>query len=142
MRFERAAGGVVFRPERETSSILLVLDRFGRWTFPKGHVEHGESDEEAALREIEEETGVSGRVVDELPATRYRFLPPGEAEEVEKEVRYFLVRATGGEPRPRPGETREVRWFRPEEVGGLAQYPNNRPVLEAALAALRAGAGR
>ncbi|MDI3316090.1 MAG: NUDIX domain-containing protein [Bacillota bacterium] len=141
MRFERAAGGVVFLPGREVPSILLVLDRFGRWTFPKGHVEHGESDEEAALREIEEETGVTGQVVDELAAVRYRFLPAGASEEVEKEVRYFLVRATGGDPRPREGETREVRWFRPDEVGGLPQYPNNRPVLEAALEALGGEAG-
>lgn len=141
MRVERSAGGVVFRPEGETPSILMVLDRFGRWSFPKGHVEPGESDEEAALREIEEETGVSGRVVGDLAVTRHRFLA-ADREEVEKEVHYFLVEATGGEARPLEGETRRVGWFRPEECARLDQYPNNRRVLEAALEALGGGGRR
>jgi 8-oxo-dGTP pyrophosphatase MutT (NUDIX family) len=143
MRQERSAGGVVFRGEGSEAEILLVLDRFGRWTFPKGRVEGGESDEEAALREIEQETGVQGQVIGSLPTVRYRYLVADdpEPEMVEKEVRYFLVRAEAGELRRLPGETRVVRWLGPREAERLLLYEGNRPVLEAARAMLE-GRGR
>lgn len=129
-----SAGGVVFRRVDGRVELLLVLDRFGRWALPKGHLEAGEGPEDAALREIREETGIDGRLVEALPATTYHFRDTHGV--VEKTVHYYLVEAVGGEPVPQPGEVEAVRWFAPAEVEGLRQYENNREIIRNALARL------
>ncbi len=129
--FHRDASGV---------RILLIQDRFGRWSLPKGHLEEGETAVQAALREVEEETGIKGVVRAALPATRYFFHDRGEL--VEKTVHYFLIEAAGGAARPQAGEIAAVGWFGPDEVEGLAHYENNRPVLRAALDLIGVGGGR
>lgn len=131
MRQELSAGGLVFRRDGGRLEILLIRDRFNHWTLPKGHPDSGETPEQAALREILEETGIQGRIVGELPTTQYDFYHRGS--QVTKTVRYFLVEATGGGLRPQEGEVVEVRWFKPAEVAGLRQYDNNRPILARAL---------
>lgn len=131
-----SAGGVVFRRVHGRVELLLMLDRFGRWTLPKGHLEAGEGPEEAALREIREETGIDGRVVAVLPATAY-YLRDQQGP-VQKKVHYYLVEAVGGEAVPQPGEVEAVRWFAPGEIGGLRQYENNREIIQGALARLGA----
>ncbi len=128
---ERSAGAVVFRRGPDGVQLLLIKDRFGRWSLPKGHVEAGETPAEAAVRELREETGVGGRIVGELPGTRY-FFRRG-ADSVEKEVAYFLAEAVEGTPNPQAGEIEEVRWVTPAEIRDLPQYDNNVPVLRAAL---------
>lgn len=84
---ELGAGGVVFNAKRE---VLLLRDRMGFWVFPKGHPEPGESLEEAAVREVWEETGVRAEVLLPLYPTRY-VNPKG----VEREVHWFLMRGRG-----------------------------------------------
>lgn len=126
-----SAGGVVYRRGEGGLQVLLIRDRFGRWTVPKGHVEEGERPEEAALREIREETGITGRVVAALPPTTYYFRHRGVL--VRKTVHHFLVEAVGGELRPQEEEIADARWFAPEEIAALPQYDTNRGVLQAAL---------
>ena len=72
---------------------LLIEDRYSRWTLPKGKREKGETNEETALREIREETGVSGRILRPLTTVHYRYFHP-DFGDVEKEVHYYLVEAT------------------------------------------------
>ncbi len=126
-----SAGGVVFRRTARGVEVLLILDRFGRWTLPKGHLEPGEGPEEAALREIREETGIMGRLVEPLPPTVYVFRD--RRETVEKTVHYFLVEAVEGEITAQKGEVEAVRWFPAAEIPSLRQYENNRDVLRRAL---------
>lgn len=126
-----SAGGVVFRREDGTARLLLIRDRFGRWTLPKGHVEPGERPEETALREVREETGIEGRVVAPLPPTTYFYRERGEL--VRKTVLYYLIEATGGQLAPQEREVEDARWFAPEAIEGLPQYENNREVLRRAL---------
>lgn len=126
-----SAGGVVYQRTQKGLELLLIRDRFGRWTLPKGHLEEGEGYGEAALREIREETGIEGRLVGPLPDSTYYFNDHGKR--VRKTVRYYLVAAMGGEPVPQEEEVAEVRWFPAEDVSDLHQYDNNRPVIEAAV---------
>lgn len=138
---EVSAGGLVFRGRNpEETEILLIRDRYGWWTLPKGHVEPEESPREAAVREIFEETGIEGEVVAVLPAVQYTFWAQGRR--IEKNVHYYLVRATGGRAVPQIEEIDQVRWYRWETVAELKQYPNNRPILAAARQLLLQGAGR
>src|SRR5262245_43782574 len=78
-----AAGGVVVRNGRVA---LIHRPKYDDWTIPKGKLERGESFEEAALREVEEETGIRCRLLQELPSTEYR-----DAKNRQKLVRYWLM---------------------------------------------------
>ncbi|WP_243028051.1 NUDIX hydrolase [Thermus albus] len=120
---ELGAGGVVFNPRGE---VLLLRDRMGFWVFPKGHLEPGESLEEAAVREVWEETGVRAEALVPLFPTRY-VNPKG----VEREIHWFLMRGEG-EPRLEKGMS-GLGWFTPEEARDLLSFPEDLRLLEVAL---------
>jgi 8-oxo-dGTP pyrophosphatase MutT (NUDIX family) len=106
-------------PYRRTSAgplFLVVRTKGGkRWTFPKGHVETGESWRDAALRELLEEGGVQGNA-EPKPFTTYRYPPTRPAASRDSLVRAFLVEFTT-ETRPAPAEvSREPQWLAPEEA--------------------------
>lgn len=81
------AGGVVFNPKKE---VLLIRDRLGYWCFPKGHVDRGENLEQTALREVEEETGIVGKVKAELSTTQYT-----NNKGIARQIHWFLMRGKG-----------------------------------------------
>jgi 8-oxo-dGTP diphosphatase len=123
----RAAGGVVHRTDGDGAVDVLLVHRprYDDWTLPKGKLIAGESDEAAALREVEEETGLRCELGDELPSTRYRD-KSGRA----KVVRYWTMRPLGGEFRPHD-EVDEIRWLPVEEADGVLSYPRDREILKA-----------
>lgn len=116
----RAAGGIVVRDGR-----VLVVHRLRHedWSFPKGKLEPGESWEVAALREVEEETGLRCELGDELGRTHY------DVAEDPKEVRYYRL-TCAGEPRAQ-NEVDEVRWATPAEARVLLTYAYDRQLLDA-----------
>jgi 8-oxo-dGTP pyrophosphatase MutT (NUDIX family) len=119
-----AAGGVVVRDGR----VLLVhRPRYDDWTLPKGKLDKGESFEDAALREVEEETGVRCTLGRELPGTMYM------VEDRPKIVRYWLMEPESEIPFVPNDETDEVRWVSREEAMGMLSYDRDRDVLAAAL---------
>ena len=113
----------------------------GLWVLPKGMIDAGESGEAAALREVEEETGVRGRLLGKLGDTRYWF--NWEGERVFKIVSFFLVRYEGG----RLGDIREefrhevaeVRWLPLADAPTLLAYGGERQMASRAIAVLEAG---
>lgn len=130
-----SSGGVVFRKCGAEAEILLILDRFGLWALPKGHQEPEETLEETALREIKEETGISGIIVDRLETTEYQFTSEDEA--VIKTVHFFLVEAQGimssaDELVLNPAEVSQARWVSLETAVEAIGYANLAPVVEAA----------
>lgn len=88
---ERAAGGLVVRGTPGNREVLCIDDMYGRMTFPKGHLEHKERWEEAAMREIEEETGIRTRILAPLGRVEYPVLRNGR--HIRKQVRFFLLEA-------------------------------------------------
>jgi 8-oxo-dGTP diphosphatase len=114
----RAAGGILFRDGR----VLLVhRPKYDDWSFPKGKLEPGESWEDAAVREVEEETGLACEVGPEVGRTHY------EVRGEPKEVRYFRM-AGSGEARAR-NEVDEVRWLTPAEADVLLVHDYDRALL-------------
>lgn len=136
---EVSAGGVVYRKRHGGLEILMIEDRYGKMTFPKGKQEPGETIEETALREIAEETGVRGRIVRPLAVVRYQYVHPREGKTVDKEVHYFLVEATDGAVCPQVEEINEAQWLAPHEAWQRQRehgYDNNVDVLTKAYAYL------
>jgi 8-oxo-dGTP pyrophosphatase MutT (NUDIX family) len=126
----RAAGGVVVRGDRDGREVALVhRPRYDDWTFPKGKVIAGERDEEAALREVREETGIDAEILRELPSVDYT-----HRSGAVKSVRYWLMRETGGTFDPND-EVDRLRWLPPAEAATLLTYGRDRAVLDAAVSA-------
>ncbi len=114
----RAAGGVVVRDGR----VLLVhRARYDDWSLPKGKLEPGETWEQAAVREVAEETNLRAKVEKALGSTRY------EVGGRPKEVRWFRM-ATDDEPVAR-AEVDEVRWVPLEDAAAALTYPGERDLL-------------
>jgi 8-oxo-dGTP pyrophosphatase MutT (NUDIX family) len=117
----RAAGGVVVRDGSGTPELVVVhRPRYDDWTLPKGKARPGESDEDCALREVEEETGLRCELEAELESLRYR-----DSAERPKIVRYWLMRPVGGVLRP-ANEVDEARWLPVEEAARLLTYERDR----------------
>lgn len=139
---ETSAGGLVVRRDGGTVEAALIgrLDRHGtlRWLLPKGHVEPGESVAQAAVREIAEETGISGHVIDELGIVDYWFTA-GDRR-VHKTVHHFLLDADAGELCADDVEVDEVAWVPVAEVAVRLSYLDERR-LAARVPELLAGRG-
>jgi ADP-ribose pyrophosphatase YjhB (NUDIX family) len=105
------------------------------WTIPKGHLETGESPEDAAVREVREETGIEAVVEGLLGDVTYHFGRQdarGERERVLKRVRFFLMRACGGRFADRDAEMDYVRWFPLPEAERSLTYENERALVRRA----------
>ena len=120
----KASGGVVWRRgERGLEVALVHRPKYDDWSFPKGKLDPGETWEDAALREVQEEIGLSCRLGHELPPTAYRD-PKGRA----KVVRYWLMEPLDGEF-VRSGEVDEMRWMPAGEAGRMLTYDHDRELL-------------
>ena len=131
---ETSAGGlVVDRTAGEPRAALIGrLDRRGRllWSLPKGHLEEGESAVEAAVREVEEETGIRGRVVAPLGTVDYWFV--AEDRRIHKTVHHYLLEAAGGELSDTDVEVDEVAWVPLTELRNRLAYAGERRLAETA----------
>ena len=85
-----SAGGIVLKKEKSEIKVLLVQHSKHRgWDFAKGHLEKGETNEQAAIREVEEETGVKGKILEKAGKTQYFFSQDGE--KILKTVNFFFM---------------------------------------------------
>ncbi|UFJ43168.1 NUDIX domain-containing protein [Brevibacillus humidisoli] len=131
-----SAGGVVYTRRDGQLLLLMIEDRFGKISLAKGKQEPGETLEETALREIEEETSVRGKLVRKLEIVSYTYRDPQTGQQVEKEVHYYLVEALTDRLAAQIEEITAVSWFQPLEAWEQQQsrgYDNNSSVLQTAL---------
>lgn len=140
---EVSAGAVVVRgAENGTIDVLLIEDSYGNWGFPKGHVEAGETSEDAALRECSEETGLTSlRTIAPIGTTDWYFRSGGGL--VHKFCDYFLLETpAGSEALPQHGEgIRACSWLNPDDAVARITYANARTVLQTGLALERERSG-
>ena len=125
-----AAGGVLVRPGPDGPVEVLVVHRpkYDDWSFPKGKLQRGETHEEAAVREVEEESAVTGRLVRELEPDFYTD-PLGRW----KRVRYWLMDPVTVRTFEPSAEVDEIRWLPEEDAAELLSHSHDRRVLEEAL---------
>ncbi len=135
-KIERSAGGVVARRIEGSVHFLLIRDPYGRWGLPKGHLEGEESAEEAAAREVREETGLDEIVLGPpLGTIDWYFSLRGEV--IHKFCDYFLMTSNEGVPAPEVEEgITECVWLPVEEAIQTVEYDNARQVVRKAAEAL------
>lgn len=133
-RSELSAGGVVYRRDEDAIDLALAARRTRRgqlaWGLAKGAIEQGESDEQAAVREVLEETGLEAEVEADLGDIRYFYV--WEGVRVRKRVHFFLMHATGGDVANHDSEMEDVRWFPLRTAIKRAAYKGEREVIERA----------
>jgi 8-oxo-dGTP diphosphatase len=124
-----AAGGVVLRRDHDRRVRIAVIHRpkYMDWSLPKGKLEEGEGWLEAALREVEEETGLRCEASVELPSTSYL-----DRKARRKLVRYWLMEPVSGDFEPH-GEVDELRWVTPDEANRLLTYEHDKEIVHEAL---------
>ncbi len=139
MEREFSAGGVLVRRLRGRWWVAAIRPAGrppGLWALPKGRIDPGEGAEEAAVREVREETGVDGVPLGKLADVRYVYT--WEGERIFKVVSYFLLRYRRGRLAPDPAEVDEARWLPLEDAPSLLAYGGERDAARKALAALEA----
>ncbi|MFZ2177613.1 MAG: NUDIX hydrolase [Rhodococcus sp. (in: high G+C Gram-positive bacteria)] len=134
---ETSAGGLVVDgldgpQEKLCAALIGRTDRRGRllWSLPKGHIEQGETPEQTAIREVEEETGIRGSVLASLGSIDYWFVTDGRR--IHKTVHHYLLRYLGGELSDEDVEVTEVAWVPLEELGSRLAYADERKLAEIA----------
>ncbi len=125
-KWEKSCGAVVRRKQEDGNwEYLLVRHNAGHWSFPKGHVEEGESEADTALREIREETGL----LVELDASFRRTVTYSPSPGVMKDVIFFLARPVGGEEKRQEEEIAELAWLPFQDALSTITFPTDRDVL-------------
>lgn len=110
-----SAGGIVVRNDKDGPCILVTQHSGHKgWDFPKGHIESGESSQVAALREVEEETGIKAEVVERIGDTKYFYYESGE--KVFKTVIFFLMKYVGEGEATTAFEVSDMEWLPVGEV--------------------------
>ena len=134
---EVSSGGIVIDFEDSSFPVAIIAryNRGGRleWCLPKGHPEGEESNEEAAVREIEEETGIARRILAPLGSVDYWFTVTNYR--VHKTVHHFLLQATGGEltiENDPDHEAVDVAWVPLNVLGKRLSFPNERRIADLA----------
>ena len=130
MVWEKSCGALVVRREGDNYYILMIRHKpKGNRSFPKGHMEAGETEYATALREVMEETSSQIAIVSDFRATVNYSPSPG----VMKEVVYFLAFTTSPSIKPREGEIAEVEWIPLEQAEGCLTHENDKTVFRAAM---------
>lgn len=130
---EVSAGGLVIN-ESGTKGLLIGrrdLKDASRerllWSLPKGHIEAGETPEQAAIREVAEETGIQSEISRELGIIDFWFM--AEGKRIHKTVHHYLFREVGGKLAPQVSEVDDVGWFPLEEIISLLAYPDEKKLI-------------
>lgn len=134
MKFEFSAGGVLYKREKDKTLILVAQhSQHHGWVFPKGLIGDtikGEKKEETAVREVEEETGILGKIEKELNPVTYWYQFKGE--KIKKTVYYFLMRYVSGDTTKHDDEMENVEWLDFNEAGKRLTYKSDKRVWEEA----------
>ena len=134
MSYEKSCGAVVFRKYHGNIELLLIKHVVGgHWSFPKGHVEAGETEEQTALREIKEETGIDV----ELITTFRKAVSYSPKRDTTKDVIYFLGKAKTFQYTPQEEEIAQIKWVEINLAHSFLTYDNDKQLVNKAKPIIR-----
>lgn len=126
MQHEKSCGAIVYRKFHGNIELLLIKNQNGgHWSFPKGHVEEGETEEETAVREIMEETGIEVM----LDTSFRRVITYSPKKETTKDVIYFLAKAVTYDYTPQEEEIAQIKWVEINHAASILSYDNDRQLV-------------
>ena len=135
---QTSAGGVIFKKNDNTVQVILISVRNGQaWGLPKGIINKGETAEEAALREVSEETGLTGRIIDKLGDINYWYYIKEENIKCRKTVHFYLMEYVSGDTADHDIEVDEAVWFSLETALEKVSFKGDRAMVEKAVERLR-----
>ncbi|OGL39664.1 MAG: hypothetical protein A3C43_03255 [Candidatus Schekmanbacteria bacterium RIFCSPHIGHO2_02_FULL_38_11] len=133
---EISSGGVIFKKSGNSFEIALISKRKGKiWCLPKGHVEEGEHLTETAVREVKEETGLTGEVLDKIGDIIYWYSnkdKKGDLIKIFKRVYFFLIKYINGETQNHDLEVEDVQWVTIEKACKILSYNTEKGIVEKA----------
>ncbi len=130
---EISAGGLVIDSSGTKGLLIGRIDLKDQsrekllWSLPKGHIESGESPEQAAIREVKEETGIDSEILKSLGVIDFWFMAGGKR--IHKTVHHFVFREKGGRISPQVSEVDDVRWFPLDEIVERLAYPDEKKLI-------------
>lgn len=130
---EVSAGGLVVDASGTKGLLIGRLDAKDAkrerllWSLPKGHIEPGETPEQAAVREVKEETGIESEIDKSLGVIDFWFMASGKR--IHKTVHHFLFKEVGGQIAPQVSEVDDVRWFPLDEIVSKLAYPDEKKLI-------------
>ncbi|MBU3646188.1 MAG: NUDIX hydrolase [Candidatus Nanopelagicaceae bacterium] len=130
---EVSAGGLVVDASGKNGLLIGRIDAKDQsrerllWSLPKGHIEPGETPEQAAIREVREETGIESEIDKSLGVIDFWFMAGGKR--IHKTVHHFLFKEVGGTIAPQVSEVDDVRWFPLEEIVSKLAYPDEKKLI-------------
>jgi len=135
-RRHTSSGGVIYKAKEDGIQVVLIshYNQKGKliWCLPKGSVEKGESLQETAIREVREETGVFGRVLEKIGQIQYWFYSKEEETKIFKTVHFYLLEYLRGDEKDHDSEVDEARWVALQEAMGMLTHSSERTIMEKA----------
>ncbi len=128
-----SSGGVIFRRTGDDVEIALVAVKEGSvWSLPKGLVEKGEGDDETAVREVREETGLTGKVMKKIGDISYWYYIKNDNAKCRKTVHFYLLEFVSGVTSDHNWEVDSAEWFPINEALKKLSYKGDREIVEKA----------
>lgn len=128
-----SSGGVIFRRHNNVIEIAMVAIKSGNvWCLPKGLIDKGEIPEKTALREVSEETGLKGRIIEKLGEITYWYYIKNDNAKCRKTVHFFLMEYESGDIANHDWEVDTVSWFMIDDALKQAKYKGEREIIKKA----------
>ncbi len=138
LKRQTSAGGVIFKESGEGVHVALISVREGQfWCLPKGLIDRGETTEMTAVREVREESGLTGRILEKLGDITYWYYIRGENTKCRKTVHFYLMEYESGDTSQHDFEVDAAEWFLLDEALKKISFKGDRNILEKAKARLK-----
>lgn len=133
IKTEVSSGGVIFRKRNDRVEVALVAVKNGKvWCLPKGLVEKGEDEEDTATREVMEETGLRGRIINKIGDVSYWYYIRDENIKCKKTVHFYLLEFISGDTKDHSWEVDRAEWFDIDEAVRMLSYKDEREIMNKA----------